>query len=143
GFRHELAFARIRRECRPDLAGGIRQIMRSIIVAALIGVGVAQAAAEDDPYLWLEDRTGAQALEWAKVESGRTREAITSDPRFADYYARSLKLHEADDIIPYTYKQGAFLYNFWQDAKNPLGLLRRTTPASYKTASPQWESVLD
>lgn len=121
--------------------------MRSIIVAALIGAGAiqgaGQAAAEDDPYLWLEDRTGAQALEWAKTESERTRETITSDPRFADYYTKSLKLHEADDIIPYTYKQGAFLYNFWQDARNPLGLLRRTTPASYKTAAPEWETVLD
>lgn len=117
--------------------------MRSIIVAALIGLGASQAAAEDDPYLWLEDRTGAPALEWVKAENARARGAITADPRFGGLYAKSLKLHEADDIIPYAYPMGDFVYNFWQDAKNPLGLLRRATLQSYKTERPEWEAVVD
>ncbi|MBX3530846.1 MAG: S9 family peptidase [Rhizobiaceae bacterium] len=117
--------------------------MRSIIVAALIGAGVAQAAAEDDPYIWLEDRNGAQALEWAKAESERTREVITSDPRFADYYAKALALFQAEDIIPFGYIQGDYVYNYWQDAKNPLGVWRRATVASYKTPSPEWDVILD
>lgn len=35
------------------------------------------------------------------------------------------------------------LYNFWQDRANPRGVLRRTTLESYRTDTPQWETVLD
>ena len=30
-----------------------------------------------------------------------------------------------------------FVYNFWQDAKNPKGLWRRTTIADYQNAEPE------
>src|SRR5690606_1925606 len=36
-----------------------------------------------------------------------------------------------------------FAYNYWQDAKNPKGLWRRTTVADYQSASPTWEVLLD
>ena len=35
------------------------------------------------------------------------------------------------------------MYNFWQDKANPKGVLRRTTMASYRSATPEWETVLD
>ncbi|MGZ8347987.1 MAG: prolyl oligopeptidase family serine peptidase, partial [Allosphingosinicella sp.] len=35
------------------------------------------------------------------------------------------------------------LYNFWQDADHVRGIVRRTTLASYRTDSPEWETVLD
>ncbi len=118
--------------------------MRSIIVAALIGAGLSGAAAQDeDPYLWLEERDGAPALEWVKGQNERTRAEIMADPRFADHFAKSLALFEAEDVIPYGYTQGGFVYNFWQDGKNPLGVWRRTSVASYKTPAPDWDVVLD
>lgn len=35
------------------------------------------------------------------------------------------------------------MYNFWQDAKSPCGVWRRTTLAEYRKAEPAWETVLD
>ncbi len=121
--------------------------MRSIIMAALIGAGAAvlpsAAQAQDDPYIWLEERNGAQALDWVKAQNDRARAAITGDPRFAEYFEKSLKLFEAEDVIPFGYTQGGYVYNFWQDGKNPLGIWRRATVESYKTPSPEWDVVLD
>ena len=34
-----------------------------------------------------------------------------------------------------------FVYNFWQDAKNPKGLWRRTTIADYANPAPHWEDA--
>ena len=39
--------------------------------------------------------------------------------------------------------RAAHVYNFWQDDEHSLGIWRRTSPASYKTAEPQWETVID
>ena len=38
---------------------------------------------------------------------------------------------------------GAHYYNFWRDAEHPRGVWRRTTLESYRTDSPEWETVLD
>src|SRR5580693_2858696 len=39
--------------------------------------------------------------------------------------------------------RGRHLYNFWRDDRNPKGLWRRTTLASYRTSAPEWEVLLD
>jgi prolyl oligopeptidase len=36
-----------------------------------------------------------------------------------------------------------FVYNFWQDAKNPKGVWRRTSVADYQNSTPGWELLLD
>src|SRR5206468_7643056 len=38
---------------------------------------------------------------------------------------------------------GNSLYNFWKDADHERGIWRRTSWASYATASPSWETVID
>ncbi|MBY0444149.1 MAG: prolyl oligopeptidase family serine peptidase [Burkholderiales bacterium] len=38
---------------------------------------------------------------------------------------------------------GGYFYNFWRDGDHQRGIWRRTTLASYKTANPNWETVLD
>ena len=40
-------------------------------------------------------------------------------------------------------RRGELLYNFWQDAEHPRGLWRRTTLDSYRTATPEWRTILD
>ena len=54
-----------------------------------------------------------------------------------------LELFTASDNLAFGYVQGGFVYNFWQDDEHNLGLWRRTSPASYKSAAPQWETVID
>jgi prolyl oligopeptidase len=50
---------------------------------------------------------------------------------------------DASDRIPGVSRRGAWLYNFWQDAKHPRGIWRRTTMAEYRKAEPKWELLLD
>lgn len=58
---------------------------RSLLLAALVAAGAAacSAPAGDDPLLWLEDPHGAEALEWARAATERTRRALGAGPNQA------------------------------------------------------------
>jgi prolyl oligopeptidase len=97
----------------------------------------------DDPYLWLEEVTGDEALAWARARNAETVAELTERPRFTDLRDGIREVLDADDRIPYVRRRGEYLYNFWQDAANPRGLWRRTTLEEYRTPDPAWEIVLD
>jgi prolyl oligopeptidase len=101
------------------------------------------ARAEADPYLWLEEPTGEQALAWVRDRNAETLAELTGGDRFAALKAEVLEALDADDRIPYTRRRGEYLYNFWQDAAHPRGLWRRTTLASYRSPEPDWQLLLD
>lgn len=96
----------------------------------------------DDPYLWLEEIEGERAVAWVEAENKRSAAFLHDDDFAADREA-ALTILDADDKIPFPAKVGDHLYNFWRDAKNPRGVWRRTTEASYRTSSPVWENLLD
>ena len=125
---------------------GVAQIWKMAVAVAAGSMIVGAAAAQDaasDPYIWLEDINGARALEWVKAENERTLKIFQADPRYQTFYQRTLEVLEAQDRIPLvTFRRGE-LYNFWQDAAHVKGILRRTSAASYRTATPDWETVLD
>ncbi|HYD37733.1 MAG TPA: prolyl oligopeptidase family serine peptidase [Allosphingosinicella sp.] len=107
-------------------------------------LGAQPASADgDDPFLWLEEIEGERALAWARDENVRSLGALQSDPRYARFEAQALEILQAKDRIPFVSIMPTGLYNFWQDETHVRGLWRRTTLASYRTASPQWETVLD
>ncbi|MBY4573804.1 S9 family peptidase [Gordonia paraffinivorans] len=97
----------------------------------------------DDPYIWLEDVTGDEALSWVRSHNEPTVEALTSSDRFREMESSTLAILDTDDRIPFVRRRGEFLYNFWRDANNPRGLWRRTTLESYTTDSPEWEILID
>ena len=97
----------------------------------------------DDPYLWLEDVTGDDALDWVRTRNAETLAELTTSPRFGELRDALREVLDADDRIPYVRRRGEFLYNFWQDATHPRGLWRRTTLESYRLAEPEWELLLD
>ena len=105
----------------------------------LVGAGRALA----DPFLWLEERNGEKALAWVAEQNAKTTAELRGDPRYEPYVDTAFELFTASDNLAYGYVQGGFVYNFWQDDAHNLGIWRRTTPASYKTAAPQWETVID
>ncbi|HEX3778191.1 MAG TPA: prolyl oligopeptidase family serine peptidase [Pseudonocardiaceae bacterium] len=98
---------------------------------------------DGDPYRWLEDVTGEQALDWVRERDAETVAELTDTPRFAQLKAEIRDALDADDRIPYVNRRGEYLYNFWQDAAHPRGLWRRTTLAEYRTPQPAWEVLLD
>ncbi|HYW50869.1 MAG TPA: hypothetical protein VE861_09695, partial [Gemmatimonadaceae bacterium] len=125
----------------------MRSSIRLFVLAALGATTLeAQAARPDtvaDPHRWLEEMTGDRAMAWVRAENVKTANVLENDPRFAEIHAAALKMAQARDRIPYvTFINGA-LYNFWQDSAHVRGIWRKTSLASYRTASPTWVTVLD
>lgn len=96
----------------------------------------------DDPYLWLEDITGDDALDWVRKHNEPTL-AEFGGSRFEQMQAEALEVLDTDARIPYVRRRGEYLYNFWRDADNPRGLWRRTTLESYRTEEPDWDVLID
>ncbi|MFC8957014.1 prolyl oligopeptidase family protein [Streptomyces sp. NPDC057101] len=98
---------------------------------------------DDDPYLWLEDISGDAALAWVAERNAETARAVAGDAGFGALKARLREVLDASDRIPYTVRRGAYLYNFWRDARHVRGVWRRTTPERYREDAPEWEILLD
>ena len=97
---------------------------------------------ENDPFGWLEDVDGDQAMEWV-LERNRQAEQNLQDERFGPLKDQLREILDASDRIPDVTKRGDWLYNFWTDSQHPQGIWRRTTLESYQTDDPQWETLLD
>ena len=110
---------------------------------AAMSEGAAVAEADTDPFIWLEEARSERALAWVRAENEKTLAALSTDPRFDALKGEALAILDATDRIPGVSFTPHGLINFWQDAKNPKGLVRRTTMASYRTDAPAWETILD
>ncbi|MEK8034144.1 prolyl oligopeptidase family serine peptidase [Ideonella sp. DXS29W] len=103
----------------------------------------ATAAAEADPYLWLEDVTGDKALAWVRERNAATRPQLEAHPDFQANRTRFKEILDSKESIPMAHHQGGWLYNFWRDEQHPRGLWRRATLAEYRKPQPAWDVVLD
>ncbi|HWY16333.1 MAG TPA: prolyl oligopeptidase family serine peptidase [Rhizomicrobium sp.] len=97
----------------------------------------------NDPWLWLEDVRGARPLAWVRQENARTLEVLAGDPDYRRDYDAVLSILDAEDRVPFGDIDRQYVFNFWQDQKNPKGVWRRATIADYETANPHWETLLD
>ncbi|MEL7481425.1 MAG: prolyl oligopeptidase family serine peptidase [Pseudomonadota bacterium] len=97
----------------------------------------------EDPYLWLEEVEGEEALSWVRGQNDRSLNALTADPRYAGLQAAAEEIVTSNDRIPYGSVRNGQVYNFWQDETNVRGLWRRTSLESYSSDTPDWETVLD
>jgi len=105
--------------------------------------GTTAAPGSDDPYLWLEEVEGAEALAWAAEQNALSVPRLQGDARFESVRAQIESLLTSDDRIPTPELIDGQVYNFWQDDSHIRGLLRRTSLASYVSDDPQWETVID
>ncbi|AZO12417.1 MULTISPECIES: prolyl oligopeptidase family protein [unclassified Mesorhizobium] len=97
----------------------------------------------EDPFLWLEDRNGKDALDWVHRQNAVTVAELQGDASYEAAFETALDLMTAEDNIAVGAALNGHVYNFWQDKTNALGLWRRTTVASYKTDKPDWETIID
>ncbi|WP_293243924.1 prolyl oligopeptidase family serine peptidase [Mycolicibacterium sp.] len=97
---------------------------------------------DDDPYLWLEDITGDDSMEWVRRRNEPTLAELGGE-RFEQMRAEALEILDTDARIPYVRRRGEYLYNYWRDADHPRGLWRRTTLDGYRGESPDWDVLLD
>ena len=103
----------------------------------------AAAGPSDDPFQWLEDITGAKSVAWVQGQNAKTRAVLESDPRYETFRQEALTIFTAQDRIAEPRFRGGEIDNFWQDATHKRGEWRRATVDSYRSADPQWETLLD
>jgi prolyl oligopeptidase len=90
-----------------------------------------------DPYLWLEDVEGEEALSWVRAYNETTKAALCDAAFEADKQAL-YEISTRPDNIPFITRRRGQLYNFWQDAAHLRGLWRRTSMEEYRKAEPSW-----
>jgi len=98
---------------------------------------------DQDDFIWLEGINEPTALQWVEQQNKTTLQQFSESDEFSLLRDEVFKCLNTDSQIPMVMKCGPLLYNFWQDEKNPRGLLRRTTLDSYRLDKPEWETVLD
>ncbi|RZJ80343.1 MAG: S9 family peptidase, partial [Brevundimonas sp.] len=96
-----------------------------------------------DEHLALEQVNGAEAMTFVRAENERSLAALTGDARYETFRREAEAILTATDRIAQPSFLGEGVGNFWQDAANPKGVWRRTSLDSYRTANPQWETLLD
>ena len=96
-----------------------------------------------DKYAWLEDVSGPRSMAWVNAENAKTGAVLKADPRYQANFNAALAVAEDPHRLPLPMLRGDEIYNSWRDAKNPRGLLRKTTVADYLTADPHWQTVID
>ena len=99
-------------------------------------------APTSDPFEWLEDIHGDEALAWVEAQNTATKDRYF-DEQFEQTAAGIRTALDSDEQIPFVTKRGDYYYNVWRDADHPKGLWRRTTWDSYLTARPDWDVLLD
>lgn len=115
----------------------------SPIPSMISGEDMSVPASAEDPFLWLEEVERDEALAWVRTENKRSLEVLQADPAFDDYLAAATEIATSSDRIPYISIRDGIAYNFWQDETSVRGVWRRTSLDSYRSASPEWETVLD
>ncbi len=118
----------------------------ALTLAPAAALGAQQEMAvqeEEDPYIWLEEVEGEEALAWAIEQSEATLAALSERPEYGPIYDDILEVLTSDDRIAYPSIRGDMLYNFWTDEEHERGIYRRTTWEDYLSGDPTWEVVLD
>mmetsp|Transcript_13161 Transcript_13161/g.15472 ORF Transcript_13161/g.15472 Transcript_13161/m.15472 type:complete len:794 (-) Transcript_13161:66-2447(-) len=99
-----------------------------------------------DPHKFLENVLGPESLEWVESQNSACLSKF-GEPTQTEDYKRLLAIMDSKDKIPSVAQIGSpsdgYYYNFWQDDKHVQGIWRKTTLESYRTNSPEWQTVLD
>lgn len=102
-----------------------------------------EAVAAADDHLALEQVHGDAAMAFVQAENARALDTLTNDPRYETFRAEAEAILTSTDRIPQPSFLGDGVGNFWQDGTNPKGIWRTTSLDSYRSGSPQWQTLLD
>ena len=111
--------------------------------AAVPDSPAASAETDSDPYIWLEDVEGEDALAWVEEQNAESLAYLESLPTFEPLNARNLENYNSDERIAGPSIRGEYVYNFWRDEENTRGLWRRMSIDDYVAGGEDWESILD
>ena len=123
--------------------GGAVLLTMATVWAQQAVIGPDSSEAVEDPYIWLEDVEGEEALNWVEAQNEVSVGYLESLPTFDELNDRNLEILNSDDRIASPGLRGDHVFNFWRDATNSRGLWRRTTLDDYISGDPDWEIILD
>ena len=121
----------------------MKNLLKAISIFFLGSCGSGSVVNVEDPYLWLEEVEGEEALQWVQSQNEITQARYESSESFDNTYQFLLDEYNSDDRIPYAYIQNGEMYNFWRDESNVRGVWRKTSIESYQTEEIEWENILD
>lgn len=119
--------------------------MRKFAFAAIAAfVATAAIAQASDPYVWLENITGAKALAQVKAWNAAAEAILTRDPGYEEHRQRALAILDnphriamPDDVM------GDMIANHWVDADHKRGLWRVSPLDAYLAGKPEWRTLID
>jgi len=117
--------------------------MQKVLLSMALASASLLSNAASDQFEWLEDVGGKKSLDWVKAQNAISHGMLEKEAGFAPLKNQVLDILNSKERIAYVNKMGSYFYNFWRDGDHQRGIWRRTTLASYKTANPNWETVLD
>ena len=117
--------------------------LHTLILFVILSFPGAVMAAEDDPFLWLEEIESERALDWARAQNERSTELLEAHPLFEPIHERNLEILTADDRIAYPSLMGGRIFNFWRDAEHVRGIWRVTSREDYRNDAPDWDTIID
>ena len=100
-------------------------------------------ATTDDPFQWLEYIDAPKSMAWVEGQNVKSARRLETDPRYETFHTEARAIFTAQDRIATPHFRAGGIDNFWQDAGHVHGVWRHTSEASYRTASPRWETLLD
>ncbi|MDA0345003.1 MAG: prolyl oligopeptidase family serine peptidase [Proteobacteria bacterium] len=121
----------------------MKNLLKTVSIFFLGSCGGGSVVNVEDPYLWLEEVEGEEALQWVQSQNNITQARYESSESFDSTYQFLLDEYNSDDRIPYAYIQNGEMYNFWRDESNVRGVWRKTSIESYQTEEIEWENILD
>jgi prolyl oligopeptidase len=113
-----------------------------VLLIATAAGSIAQTPSED-PYLWLEEVHGEQALSWVEQQNQKTLERLTSHPQYQEVYQDTLRDLTQSDRLPKIQSIGDYAYDLVQDADHVRGLWSRAKITDFLSNRPDWQPVLD
>jgi prolyl oligopeptidase len=118
-----------------------KKLVGILLLAVLSACSPAEKV--EDPYLWLEDVEGEEALAWVEEQNKDSLGTLEALPTFQPIYDRNLEIYDSEERIASPGLLGEHIYNYWRDATNKRGIWRRTTLENYVSGDLDWDVVLD
>ena len=116
----------------------------ALFAATALVATAAVSQTTTDPYLWLENITGAKALDQVRKWNAETEAVLTKMPAYEEHRKRALEiLNNPRQIAMPDDVMGDMVANHWVDANHKRGLWRVSPLAAYLAGKPQWRTLID
>jgi len=126
-----------------DTSKEAKDVMQEKIKAMITPATETLNIEENDPFIWLEEVEGEKALAWVDAKNKDSLSYLQKISSYKDLFDKNLAVYDSEERIESPQMIGGDIYNFWRDANNTRGILRRTTINDYLSGTPKWKTVLD